>query len=309
MAGYPAKYIWLDGNAVEWPAAKIHVNTVAVLTGENIFEGLRAYYNPDQRQLYVFRLMEHLSRLQQGMKVMRMTPPFSKEELAAAVTGLAAKNEFREDLQIRAAVYFGEGPLYAFAADKIKTGAFIVAVPRRCTLDDEKGIACCVSAWRRLGDNVMPPRVKCGANYHQSRLVQVQASVDGYDGAIILNAQDKVAEGPGACLMMVRDGRPIMPPVTAGVLESITRATLVELLKTEMHLDMVEREIDRTELYVADEAFFCGSAWEITPITSVDRYPVGDGSIGPVTRKLRQVYQDVIRGRMPKYKHWVMPVY
>ena len=309
MAGYPAKYIWMNGSAVDWPEARIHVNTVAVLTGENIFEGLRAYYNHDQRQLYVFRLMEHLSRLQQGMKVMRMTPPFSKEELAAAVTGLAAKNEFREDLQIRTAVYFGEGPLYAFAPDKIKTGAFIVAVPRRCTLDDEKGIACCVSAWRRLGDNVMPPRVKCGANYHQSRLVQVQASVDGYDGAIILNAQDKVAEGPGACLMIVRDGRPIMPPVTAGVLESITRATLVELLRAEMHLDMVEREIDRTELYVADEAFFCGSAWEITPITSVDRYPVGDGSIGPVTRRLRQIYQDAIRGRMAKYKHWVTPVY
>jgi branched-chain amino acid aminotransferase len=309
MAGYPAKFIWLDGKAVEWPEARIHVNTVAVLTGENIFEGLRAYYNQDQRQLYVFRLMEHLSRLQQGMKVMRMTPPFSKEELAAAVTGLAAKNESREDLQIRCAVYFGEGPLYAFAPDKIRTGAFVVAVPRRCTLDDEKGIACCVSAWRRLGDNVMPPRVKCGANYHQSRLVQVQAGVDGYDGAIILNAQDKVAEGPGACLMIVRDGRPTMPPVTAGVLESITRATLVELLKAEMHLDMVEREIDRTELYVADEAFFCGSAWEITPITSVDRYPVGDGSIGPVTRKLRQIYQDAIRGRLPKYKHWVTPVY
>jgi len=139
--------------------------------------------------------------------------------------------------------------------------------------------------------------------------VYVQAAVDGYDGAIILNDRDKLAEGPGAFVMIVRDGRPIMPPVTAGVLESITRNTLVELFAAEMNLQTLEREVDRTELYVADEVFFCGSAWEITPITSVDRYLVGDGSIGPVTRRLRQVYQDAIRGRMPKYKHWVTPVY
>ena len=139
--------------------------------------------------------------------------------------------------------------------------------------------------------------------------MSVQASVDGYDGAIILNDQGKVAEGPGACVMIVRDGRPILPPITAGVLESITRNTLVELLAAEMKLDTLEREVDRTELYLADEVFFCGSAWEITPITSVDRYPVGDGTIGPVTRKIRHIYQDVIRGRMPKYKHWLTPVY
>ena len=174
---------------------------------------------------------------------------------------------------------------------------------------DEKGIACCVSAWRRIGDNVMPPRVKAGANYHQSRLVNVQAAVDGYDGAIILNDRDKVAEGPGACVVIVRDGRPILPPITAGVLESITRNTLIDLFASEMKLETLEREVDRTELYLADEVFFCGSAWEITPITSVDRYPVADGTIGPVTRKIRQLYQDVIRARFPKYKHWLTPVY
>jgi len=309
MASYPAKYIWMNGEYVEWPDARLHVNTVAVLTGANVFEGLRAYSNPDERQVYVFRLQEHLARLWQSMKVMRMTPPFTRDELTAACTGLVARNGFHEDVQVRPTVYFGEGGLYAFTPDKIATGAFITSTPRRCTLDDEKGIACCVSAWRRIADNVMPPRVKAGANYHQSRLVSVQASVDGYDGAIILNDRDKVAEGPGACVMIVRDGRPILPPITAGVLESITRNTLVELLAAEMKLDTLEREVDRTELYLADEVFFCGSAWEITPITSVDRYPVGDGTIGPVTRKIRQIYQDVIRGRKPKYKHWLTPVY
>jgi branched-chain amino acid aminotransferase len=139
--------------------------------------------------------------------------------------------------------------------------------------------------------------------------VNVQAAVDGYDGAIILNDRDKVAEGPGACVLIVRDGRPILPPITAGVLESITRNTLIDLFRAEMKLEALEREVDRTELYLADEVLFCGSAWEITPITSVDRYPVGDGTIGPLTRKVRQIYQDIIRGRFPKYKHWLTPVY
>ncbi len=304
-----AKYVWLNGECVKWDDAKIHVSTVAVLTGANVFEGLRGYYNPDERQVYIFRLQEHLARLQQSMKVMRMTPPFSSDTLAAGCTGVVAQNGFREDVQVRPTVYFGEGGLYAYTPETVTTGAFILTNPRRCTLDDDKPFACCVSAWRRIGDNVMPPRVKAGANYHQSRLVNVQAAVDGYDGAIILNDRDKVAEGPGACVMMVRDGRPILPPVTAGVLESITRATLLELFVKEMYLDPLEREVDRTELYLADEVLFCGSAWEVTPITSVDRYPVGSGKVGPITRKIQNLYQDIIRGRMPKYKHWLTPVY
>ncbi len=309
MSDYPARYIWMNGEYIEWPEAKLHVATAGVLQGGNVFEGLRGYVSRDERQVYIFRLPEHLVRLRQSMKVMRMTPPFSNEKLTAACAGIVAENGFREDVQIRPTVYFGEGALYAFSPDKIKTGAFIIAQPRRCTLDDEKGFACRVSTWRRLADDVMPPRVKAGANYHQSRLVYAEAAVDGYDGAIILNAQGKLAEGPGACVMIVREGRPIVPPMTAGVLESITRSTLLELFPTEMNVQVVEREVDRTELYIADEAFFCGSAAEIMPITSVDHYPVGDGTIGPLTRKIRQLYQEIIRGRMPKYKHWLTPVY
>jgi branched-chain amino acid aminotransferase len=309
MANDPAEFIWMDGEYVAWPDAKIHVDTDTVLRGGNVFEGLRAYYNPDERQAFIFRLEEHLDRLWLSMKVLRMGLSYSKADLAAACTGLVAKNGFHEDLQIRVIAYFGKGPLYAFEAGKVETGAFIIASPRRSTMDDQRGIACSVSAWRRLGDNVMPPRVKAGANYLQSRLVAAQAHVDGYDGAIILNDRDKVAEGPGACLMMVRDGRPITPPVTAGILESITRSTLIELFTTELKLPLTEREIDRTELYIADEAFFCGSAFEVTPITSVDRFPLGDGKIGPVTQQIRKLYHDIVRGKMPKYKHWLTPVY
>ena len=153
------------------------------------------------------------------------------------------------------------------------------------------------------------PRNTSATSHSQSRLVSVQAHVDGYDNAIMLNDQDKVSEGPGACLMIVRGDRPITPPVTAGILESITRSTLADLFAAELTLPLLEREIDRTEIYLADEAFFCGSAYEILPITSVDRYLLGDGSIGPVTRQIRRLYHDVVRGATPKYKRWLTPVY
>jgi branched-chain amino acid aminotransferase len=309
MPKYPAQFIWMNGEYVPWPDAKVHVSTDTVLRGGNVFEGLRAYHSGEQNQMFIFRLEEHLDRLWKSMKIMRMTLPYPRADLAAACTGLVAKNGFHEDIQIRVISYFGEGALYAYTPDKIFMGAFIIATARRSTMTDERGLACCVSSWRRITDNVMPPRVKAGANYHQSRLVSVQAQVDGYDNAIILNDRDKVAEGPGACLMIVRDGRPVTPPITAGILESITRSTLAELFAAELRLPPLEREIDRTELYLADEAFFCGSAYEVLPITSVDRYPLGDGTIGSVTRQIRKLYHDAVRGSVPKYKHWLTPVY
>ena len=309
MSQQRPQFVWMDGDYVPWADAKIHISTDTALRGANVFEGLRAYYSADQAQLFLFRLEEHFDRLWNSMKVMRMTPPYSKADLTAACTGVLAKNAYREDLHLRVVTYFGEGSMYAFDPGQIFMGAFILPRPSPSILNDERGIACCVSAWRRIADNVLPPRVKAGANYHQTRLVTVQARVDGYDNAIILNDRDKVSEGPGACLMLVRDGRLITPPVTAGILESITRATLIELCAAELKHDILEREVDRTELYVADEAFLCGSGEEILPITSVDRFPVGDGTIGPLTRRIRALYQEVVRGAMPKYKHWLTPVY
>lgn len=309
MGRSAAQCVWMNGEYLPWGDAKIHVNSPAVFTGASVFEGIRGYAGGEAGQVYVFRLPEHLGRLWQSMKIMRMHPAFTREEMAVACTGIVARNAFHEDVQIRPTVYFGEGPIYAYKPDKIATEAFVLSTPRRSTLDDEKGIACSVSAWRRISDNVMPPRVKAGANYHQGRLATVQALEDGYDGTILLNDRGKVSEGPGACLVIVRDGVPIMPPISADLLESITRSTLMELCAVEMGLRVVERDVDRTELYLAEEVFFCGSAWEVTPITSVDRFPVGDGAIGPVTRRLRQLYRDAVRGRLPQYRRWLTPVY
>lgn len=309
MADPAARTVWLNGAYVPWAEATIHVSCDAVCFGSSVFEGLRGYLDPTGQQVYVFRLGEHLDRLWDSMKILRMSLPWSKAELAAATVGVVAQNGFREDVQIRPTAYFGEGPIAAYEPDRIFTGAFILTGPKPTTLEEPAGIPCCVSAWRRITDNVLPPRVKAGANYLQSRLVYVQAGIDGYRNAIILNDRDKVAEGPGACFMLVKGGRVITPPATAGILESITRETVAEFCRAELGLEFVEREVDRTEVYLADEAFFCGSAWEIRPVASVDRYPIGDGQVGPVTQRLRRLYQEVVRGRVEKYRHWLTPVY
>src|SRR2546425_4300551 len=172
------------------------------------------------------------------------------------------------------------------------------------------GLSCCVSSWTRTSDNAIPIRLKCGPNYQNGRLALLQAKADGYDAPILLNAQGHVAEGTGATFFMVRKGRLVTPPVTADILESITRATLIEeICPNVLGLPVVEREIDRTELYVADEAFFCGSGYEITPIVSIDRFPLGDGEVGVLTRRMLRAYMDVVRGIDKRYSEWRTATY
>jgi len=188
------------------------------------------------------------------------------------------------------------------------TGVYIN--PRRRGRISAAGLRCCVSSWTRTSDNAIPIRLKCGPNYQNGRLAVLQARADGYDAPILLNQQGHVAEGTGATVFMVRKGRLVTPPVTADILESITRATLIEeICPTALGLDVVEREIDRTELYVAEEAFFCGSGYEITPIVSIDRFPLGDGEVGPITRRVLKAYMEVVRGVDKRYAEWRTPTY
>jgi branched-chain amino acid aminotransferase len=187
-------------------------------------------------------------------------------------------------------------------------GLAVDALPRK--MGSERGITAGISSWLRIPDGAMPPRIKCSANYQNGRLAQLEAKVNGYDTALLLNARGKLAEGPGACCFVVRRGVPMTPPVTADILESVTRATLLDLCAKELGLTPEVRDIDRTELYVADEAFLCGSGWEIAPIVSVDRLPLGDGAKpGPVTRAIQACYFSVVRGERPAYRDWLTPVY
>jgi len=304
-----ADFVWMDGKIVPWDQGRVHVSAETVLRGANIFEGMRAYWNAEEKELYIFKNAEHLRRLRQSAKIMRMTIAYSDEELTEAFVELIRANRFQEGVHFRPVVYFGEGESYAWEPDKIHNGVFILAFARPHTKKIYTGIDSCVSTWRRNSDTASPSRVKAAANYHNSRLAQVEAKMNGFDTPIMLNDRGEVAESPGSCFMMVRDGTVITPPVTADILESITRATLIQLFRDELKVPVVERDIDRTELYIADETFFCGSGAEVLPIVSVDKYPVGTGAVGPLTKAMQTLYFDIAQGAVDKYRHWLLPVY
>ena len=301
----PSRYLYLNGRIVPYGEALIHVQSGAVKYGTSVFEGLRAYWNPDQGELYLFRLKEHIDRLYDSLRLMRMEHALTREALGASILEVLRKNDYREDVHIRQTAFLeADGAMDATGP----VGLAVDALPRK--LSAKAGITTCISSWLRIADGAMPPRIKCSANYQNSRLATLEAKMNGYDTALLLNGRGKLSEAPGACCFVVRRGVPITPPVTADILESVTRATLLDLCRTELGLTPEVREIDRTELYVAEEAFLCGSGWEITPILSVDKLPLGGGTEpGPVTRAIQACYFGVVRGEKPAYRHWLTPVY
>jgi branched-chain amino acid aminotransferase len=295
--------MWINGRLVPRAEAVLPIDSAAVFYATNVFEGVRAYWNPADEELYVFRLREHLQRLRESMKMMRFSVPYGDDDLQEAVHAVLAGNDVREDIHMHV-VACVTGP----GMDATSPTTFYINPRRRGRLA-EGGLRCCVSAWQRSSDNAIPVRLKSGANYQNGRLALLQAKADGYDAPILLNAHGHVAEGTGATFMMVRKGKLVTPPLTSDILESITRATLLEELADRLGVPVVEREIDRTELYVAEEAFFCGSGYEITPIVSVDRFPLGDGEVGPITRRLATAYMNLVRGIDRSRPEWRLAIY
>ena len=301
-------YLWHAGRLVEWEKATTHITNIAWPSISMVFEGIRGYWNPQQQELYLFHLEAHLKRFFQSMKLMRMRCLYTPEELARAIAELVKANDFRGDAYLSPFAYFDETiPGYLGVVEQ-PGQVFINSRLSPSTLGTGQAATCCISSWARIGDNVMPPRAKAVANYQNSRLVSTEATLNGYDFGIILNAQGKVAEAAYACIFIVRDGVAITPPLTAGILESITRVSAIELFK-DMGVPVQEREVERTELYVADEAFLCGTAVEIRPVASVDKYVLGDGTPGPITRQLQERFHRVVRGQEPRYADWLTPVY
>ncbi len=295
--------IWMNGRLVPQAEAVLPVNSAAVFYATNVFEGIRAYWNERDGELYVFRLADHVARLRESMKMMRFTVPYGDDDLFEAVRQVLSGNQVREDVHLHLVAYVLGAGLEATTP----TGLYINP-RRRPRVPDGQGLACCVSSWVRTSDNAIPIRLKCGANYQNGRLARLQARADGYDDPIFLNQGGKVAEGTGATFFMVRKGRLVTPTTSSDILESITRTTLIEdICPNGLGLGVVERDIDRTELYVAEEAFFCGSGYEITPITSIDRFPLGAGQIGPITRAIAKAYLDLVRGADTRRPEWRTP--
>jgi branched-chain amino acid aminotransferase len=306
-----SRYLWLNGEIVPWEKPMVHITTVGGMsTLATVYEGLRGYWNSESRELFVFRLEDHMKRFDQSMRLVRMEPPFTPEQLALAVVDLVKANELRENTYIQARAFFDPmGPWGTMVEDPTSGQVLINAFPRPSRLAGGEPVDCCVSSWTRISDNVMPPRIKCLSNYQNSRLAEWEAHLNGYESAVMLQSEGKVSEGPGYCIFIARDGLAITPSITSAILESITRETLLELFREELGVAAVEREVDRTELYVADEAFFCGTGWgEVTPIASIDRYPLGAGSPGPLTEAIRRLYYDVVRGKNSRYEHWLTKI-
>jgi branched-chain amino acid aminotransferase len=243
------------------------------------------------------------------MKSLHMAVPYTADEITAACVEVLRANRYRHDVHLCVVAYFGMGPNFDPLCHTDDVGMHITATPAPRSPRFTAGVSASVSSWRRISDDSMPPRIKTGANYHNSRLAQHEAVRNGFDTTLLLNQRGSVAEAPGACVVMYRDGRLVTPPGTSGVLEGITLSTVDELAEVHLGLPVERREVDRTELYVADELFLCGTLAEILPITSIDRLGVGAGVPGPITRRLQDLYDGAVRAGTPANPTWSTPVW
>jgi branched-chain amino acid aminotransferase len=299
-------FIWIRGEIIRQSHATVNVLSPMAQFGLNVFEGIRCYWNEDKGELHAFRLNEHLDRLMKSCRLVRLPSPYTPAQMESFMKLAIQANGFKTDTAVRMTI-FGDGqgtwntcePVSMFVAPMAKS---------RTRIDRLPALKACITSWERINDNALPPRAKVGANYINGRYAHLQALHDGYDLPIFLGQDGKVAEGAGACLFMVRNGQMVTPPTTSSVLESITRDTLI-VLGREAGLTVVERPVDRTELYLADEVFLCGSAAEISPIVSVDGYVLGKGLPGPLTVNLLSTYHAVASAENPVHPEWRTLIY
>ena len=303
----PTPTAYFQGNFVPLEDAKIPVTTHAFMYGTAVFEGVRGNWNAEQGELYIFRLEDHMKRLRQNAKILRMAIALTDEELARVVIDLARRSDYREDVYIRPIVYKSQSVIGP-RVHNVEDDVLFFQIPLGNYLDSDAGITCGVSSWRRVDDNMIPARAKVNGLYVNNSLAKTEAQQNGFDEAILLNADGHVSEGSGENIVMIRRGQLITPPPADNVLEGITLETVVTIAK-EFGYEFVARSIDRTELYIADELFMTGTAAHVTPVLSVDRVPVGDGKAGPITLQLQRAYFDAITGRLPQYRHWLTPIF
>lgn len=303
VADHPA-FIWWNGSQMPWNEANVHVTELGWSTVGAVFEGIRAYWSDQDQELYVFRLEEHLVRLENSMRMVRLPLPYDRATLTQVIKDLVIANGLREDCYIRPMGYQNDSYNYRWDRPGAQSCLVIDTKPMATHLQTGLTITAKVSSWRRISDDIMPPRIKNLSNYRNGQLGRLEAQYDGYDTCLFLNAQGKISEGPGACVMMVRNGKLVTPGPTESILESITLDTIKTLAGEVLGIEVVERSIDRTEFYIAEEAFMVGTAAEISPVVSVDKYDVGTGKLGPVTAALEKAYNDVLRGTESRYPHW-----
>lgn len=304
----PAPIAYFEGKYVPIEEAKISIMTHAFNYGTGLFEGIRGYFVPEENNIFIFKLRDHVDRMVRNFKILCMDVPETFDQIEEICVELIRRSGFREGVYIRPLCYKSElslGPKLkgvesSFCCYVIKLGDYC---------DIQTGLDVMVTSWRRLSDNAIPTRVKSTGSYLNSSLAATEAKEAGFDEAIFLHENGTVAEGSAMNLFMIANGKVITPPANADILVGITRNTVIELVREELGLEVIERAIARTELYICDELFFTGTGAQVAPVRSVDRRVVGAGIPGPISRKLQEVYFNVVQGKVKKYREWCTPVY
>ncbi|MDX1977655.1 MAG: branched-chain amino acid transaminase [Pseudanabaenaceae cyanobacterium bins.68] len=300
-------YAFLRREFLPLDQANINVRTHGFLYGTAVFEGIKAYWA--EGQMIIFRMADHYKRLHQSCQILRLEPPFSQAEMADLTVELVRRNQCQCDTYIRPIVYKADlriGPI--LLAEDTQDDFCLFSLPMDGYLKTVDGLHVGVSSWRRLDDNAIPARAKVNGAYVNTALAKTDGHLAGFNEVIVLTQEGHVAEGSAMNLFLVRDGQLITSSVSENILEGITRSTIATLAEQELGLTVICRPIDRTELYVADEAFFVGTAAEVAPITRIDHRAVGNGKLGAITLKLKEMFDQLIHGHLPKYEHWLTRV-
>lgn len=302
------QFAFFQGKIVPIEQANVSIMNHTFNYGTGCFEGIRAYWNAEEEQLLVFRMPEHYRRLVDSATFLEIKIPHTIEEIGQWTLELLRCEAFRMDVYIRPVAYKDDSGI-GCRLHNLKPGLAIFGVPFGLYMENDEGARVGVSSWRRSPDSSIPSRGKINGAYVNSALSRTWAYKHGYDEAIVLNEAGSAAEGSAENLWMQRRGQLVTPPITEDILEGITRDTVIQLARQELGIEVVERPIDRSELYVADELFYTGTGVQIGAIISVDGLPVGSGVMGPLVRQLRELYFNVVRGKIPRYRSWCTPVY
>jgi branched-chain amino acid aminotransferase len=301
-------YAFFKGRVVPYSEAKVGVLTHALNYGTAVFAGLRAYWNDDEKQLFVFRPHDHFRRFLQSGKLLLMELPYSPEDLVNGLTELIRKEGHKEDLYARPLAFYAD-EIIGVRLHDLNPEVSMIVVPFGHYVTNEDGMHVTISSWRRVDDNVIPARGKIAGAYVNSAFAKTDAQRAGFDEVLVLNQDGHISEGSAANFFLLRNGVWATPPITDNVLEGIVRRTIMHLMREDLGMEVVERPIDRTEVYLADEAFLCGTGVQIGAIGRVDFRTVGTGKLGEETARLRSLYYDVVKGKSAKYRSWCHPIY
>ncbi len=301
------KHAFFEGKIIPLSEAKINIATHGFLYGTAVFGGMRAYWNEEKKRLFVFRPFDHFRRLLNSGKMMAMNIPYDEESLTQLTLDILRADDWKQDVYLRPTIYKADLGI-GVRLHELKDEYCMFVIKYEKYVKNDTNAHATFSSWRRIDDNAIPARGKVAGAYANSALIKTDANRAGFDEALVLDQNGHVSEGSAMNIFMVRDGVLVTPPVTDNILEGITRRSIIELARNELGIQVVERSIDRTEVFIAEEMFMTGTAAQVVAVTRIDHRPVGAGLMGPVTTKLRLLFDDVVRAKHPKYQNWNLEV-